>query len=113
MNCSRESLPSMSDPLPLCVLNPWQMLAAAQGLPIVVQALLCAMSPEEASQRNSHGMSAADVAQEYKHQEIHDIITNFLQEREEALAQQVSLPQGGETSGERAEETPPPVPLWP
>ncbi len=101
------------------LLPPPQMLAAAQGLPVVVQALLCTMSPEEASHRNSHGMSAADVAEEYHHHEIHELISKFVRDREEpppleAESSRVvsGSAQGGTSSGEHDDMVPPELPPW-
>ena len=94
------------------------MLAAAQGLPAVVQALLCTMSPEEVSHRNSHGMSAADVAEEYHHHEIQEILSKFVRDREEPPPLEVEpsrvgsgSAQGG-TSSEHGGKVPPEPPPW-
>jgi hypothetical protein len=87
------------------------MLAAAQGLPVVVQTLLCTMSPEEASQRNSHGMSASDAAEEYNHHEIHEMISEFLREREQQEVESGSG-SGPGGSGEHDDQAPPELPSW-
>ena len=88
------------------------MLAAVQGLPVVVQALLCTLTPEEASQRNSHGMTAADVAEEYNHHEIHQLISKFVRQREEPQEAESGSPPSPGGSSEHDDRVPPELPPW-
>ena len=96
------------------------MLAAAQGLPVVVQALLSTMSPEEATRCNSHGMTAADIAQEHNHREIHDLIESFAHERQQMPQQRMQVPlqadvdssAGTARSGLQVDTPAPEIPPW-